>query len=194
MPRVAEFKMGGSKVSRILKGKAWCFKGLMDVDWEICPVEHMRGFHEDSNVTYDRRLAELGAHCMATVDPEFPNKVRPGDFIVASEGFGYGHDHDHACMSIRGAGVAAVICEATNINFKRNAIHHGLAVIEVKDVLKHVSTGDALEVQLANGVIRNLTTGAQLAFIPYPDFILGIIDAGNLYTQLASQVKAGQYH
>ena len=166
----------------------------MDVDWEICPVEHMRSFQEDPNVSYDQRLAELGIHCMTTVDPEFPKKVGPGDFIVAGEGFGYGHDHDHACMSIRGAGVAAVICEATNINFKRNAIHHGLVVVEVKDVLKHVNTGDELEIDLRKGTLRNLTCKEQLSFIPYPDFLIDIIEAGNLYTQLASQVKDGQYH
>ena len=165
----------------------------MDVDWEICPVKHMRGFQEDPNVTYEQRLAELGTHCMTTVDPDFPKKIQPGDFIVGGEGFGYGHDHDHACMSIKGAGIAAVLCETTNINFKRNAIHHGLPVVEARGVLNGVKTGDELELSLVEGTIRNLTRGVMLNFIPYPDFILDIIKAGNLYNQLESQVKSGEY-
>ena len=46
----------------------------MDTDWEICPVEHLQAFREDPNKTYEQRLAELGVHCMTTVDPEFSEK------------------------------------------------------------------------------------------------------------------------
>jgi 3-isopropylmalate/(R)-2-methylmalate dehydratase small subunit len=180
-------------MSNILRGRVWRFEGVMDVDWEICPVEHMHAFHEDPRKTYEQRLTELGQFCMTTVDPEFPKKVRPGDIIVGGEGFGYGHDHDHACLSLRGAGIAAILCEATNINFKRNAIHHGLAVVEVKGIMSGTNTGDEIEVDLATGVVRNLTNGKTLTFIPYPDFILEILEAGGLYQQLTSQVKAGVY-
>lgn len=176
----------------ILKGKAWVFKGVLDVDWEICPVEYMRGFHEDPNVTYSQRLEELGKYCMTVVDPNFPKLVKPGDFIVGGDGFGYGHDHDHACMSIRGAGVAAVICQSTNINFKRNAIHHGLPVIEVKGALQ-INTHDILEINLSEGNIKNHTCGKDFLFTPYPDFILKILESGNLYTLLANQVTLGKY-
>lgn len=180
-------------MSNIFRGRVWRFEGLMDVDWEICPVEHMHAFHEDPNKTYEQRLLELGQFCMTTVDPDFPQKVRPGDIIVGDGGFGYGHDHDHACMSLRGAGVAAILCEATNINFKRNAIHHGLAVVEVKAILSATHTGDEVEVSLTTGIVRNLTNEKTLNFIPYPDFILEILRAGGLYQQLTSQVKAGIY-
>jgi 3-isopropylmalate/(R)-2-methylmalate dehydratase small subunit len=180
-------------MSRILRGKAWCFRGVMDVDWEICPVEHMQAFREDPSKTYEQRLAELGQYCMTTVAPDFPRKVKPGDIIVGGNGFGYGHDHDHACMSLRGAGVAAVLCEATNANFKRNSIHHGLPVVEVKGIMDNTKTGDELEVDLSGGTVRNLITGKLLTFIPYPEFILEILEAGGIYPQLTAQVKAGVY-
>ena len=176
-----------------LTGKAWFFEGVMDVDWEICPVEHMRGFQEDSSVTYSQRLEELGKYCMTVIDPDFPKKVSLGDFIIGGHGFGYGHDHDHACMAIRGVGVAAVLCESTNSNFKRNAIHHGLPVVEAKGISEIVKTGDMLELSLPLGVISNQTNGKELRFTPYPDFILEILDAGNLYAQLEKNVKAGEY-
>ena len=96
-------------------------------------------------------------------------------------------------MSIRGAGVAAVVCESSNSNFMRNAIHHGLAVVEAKGIMSGTSTGDELEVDLAKGTIHNLTNGRTLAFVPYPDFLIEIIEAGGLYKQLATQVKSGAY-
>ncbi len=180
-------------MNSVLRGKAWRFEGLIDTDWGICPVEYMEAFRENPNKTYEQRLAELGSHCMTTIDPSFPEKVQTGDIIVGDEGFGYGHDHDHACMSIKGAGIAAVICESSNVNFMRNAIHHGLPVVEVKGIMDGTSTGDELEVDLTGGVVRNLTKGNTLIFVPYPDFILEIIEAGGLYKQLKAQVKSGVY-
>lgn len=180
-------------MSSVLRGKVWRFEGIMDVDWEICPVEHLHAFREDPNKTYEQRLGELGIHCMTVIDPEFPKKVQPGDIIVGDEGFGYGHDHDHACMSIRGAGVAAVLCESSNSNFMRNAIHHGLVVVEVAGIMSSVKTGDEVEIDLSKGVVRNITNGKTLTFIPYPNFILEIIEAGGLYQQLTTQVKSSVY-
>jgi 3-isopropylmalate/(R)-2-methylmalate dehydratase small subunit len=176
-------------MERVFTGRAWCFDGLMDVDWEICPVEHMHAFREDPNTTYEQRLAELGRYCMTTRDPEFPHKVKHGDIIVGGEGFGYGHDHDHACMSIRGAGIAAVICEISNSNFMRNSIHHGLPVIEVNGILSGTDTGDQLEVDLACGTVRNLTNGKCFSFVPYPVFILNILEAGGIYPKLTQEAK-----
>ena len=53
------------------------------------------------------------------------------------------------------------------------------------------STGDELEVDLAKGTVHNLTNGKTLAFVPYPDFILEIIEAGGLYKQLDGTSKIG---
>ncbi len=180
-------------MSGVLQGKAWRFEGLMDTDWEICPVEHLHSFREDPDITYEQRLAELGTHCMTKVDPDFPAKVRKGDIIVGDRGFGYGHDHDHACMSIRGAGIAAVVCESSNSNFMRNAIHHGLVVVEVRNIMNSVKTGDELQIDLARGVVRNITDGKTFTFVAYPKFMIEIIDAGGLYKQLAAQVSSGDY-
>lgn len=180
-------------MKNIVKGRAWCFPGVMDVDWEICPVEHLESFREDPSKTYDERMEELGRYCMSKVDPEFPSKVKPGDIIVGGKGFGYGHDHDHACMSIRGTGVAAVICEATNTNFTRNAIHHGLPVIEIKNILSFTADGDELEIDLDKGIMQNFTAGKIFNFEPYPDFLIEILEAGGLFKHLEAQVKMGTY-
>jgi 3-isopropylmalate/(R)-2-methylmalate dehydratase small subunit len=184
-------------MARVLRGNAWRFEGILDVDWEICPVHEMLastgGFGGTRRMSYEEQLRHLGQHCLTKVDPEFPKKVRPGDFVIGGEGTGYGHDHDHACIALRGAGVGAVLCEATNSNFKRNSIHHGLPVVEVRGIMGQVKTGDELDVDLAGGTVRNLTTGTVLLFRPYPDFILDILDAGGLYPQIREEAKSGRY-
>ena len=162
----------------------------MNVDWEICSNLVKR---VPKDWTYQQKLDELGRHCMRVLDPEFPDKVQLGDFVVGGEGTGYGHDHDHACMSLRGAGVGAVICEATNTNFKRNSIHHGLPVIEVKGIMDATATGNELELDLGHGRVTNLTTGNVLEFLPYPEFVFEILEAGGLYPQLERQVQDGAY-
>jgi 3-isopropylmalate/(R)-2-methylmalate dehydratase small subunit len=175
-----------------LRGRAWCFEGLLDVDWEICPLKHDTE-SRTVRLSYEERLRALGRYCLTVLDKDFPGKVRPGDFVVGGEGTGYGHDHDHACLSLIGAGVGAVLCESTNTNFKRNSIHHGLPVIEVKGIMAETKTGDELEVALIKGTVRNLTTGKTLPFAPYPDFILEILKSGGLYPQLMRQIRDGVY-
>ena len=176
----------------ILRGRAWRFEGVLDVDWEICPAKYDNEFRT-IRLSFEERLKGLGSHCMTVLDKDFPNKVKPGDFVVGGEGTGYGHDHDHACISLKGAGVGAVICEASNNNFKRNSIHHGLPVIEVKGIMAATKTGDELEVDLTEGKLKNLTTGKTFAFVPYPDFILEMLAEGGLYPQLMRQIKEGIY-
>lgn len=171
-----------------LRGKSWRFEGVLDVDWEICPMETRRRLEQQGTTTYE----DFGRYCMTAVDPDFPKKVQKGDFIVAGENMGYGHDHDHACMSIRGAGVGAVLCESTNANFLRNAIDHGLPCVQCRGIMSMVHQGDELEVDLAQGTIANLTTGAELRFIPLPDFLLEKLEAGGLYLYLKKKLKKGK--
>ena len=175
-------------MARKFKGNAWVFDGILDVDWEICAFETMRQLREKGiPITYE----ELGKYCMINVDPDFPKKAQKGDFLVARENVGYGHDHDHACMSIKGAGLSAVVCESTNANFFRNSVEHGLPVVECKGVFGEVKQGHELEVDLEAGTVKKLTTGKEMRFAPYPDFLLEMLDAGGLYPYLEQQVKAG---
>ncbi|MFH1487053.1 MAG: 3-isopropylmalate dehydratase [Chloroflexota bacterium] len=172
-----------------LNGKAWVFGDLLDVDWEIFPYETLRELRERGVATTEE---ELGKYCMTTVAPDFPKKVRRGDFIVGGENTGYGHDHDHACISIKGAGVAAVICESTNGNFFRNSVHHGLPVVDVNGIKGKIDQGDEMEVSLSEGTLRNLTSGKEFAFPPYPDLLLKIVEAGGLYPYLKERVRRGE--
>jgi 3-isopropylmalate dehydratase small subunit len=111
---------------------------------------------------------------------------------VAGENMGYGHDHESAPLAIKGCGIAAGICESTNRNFFRNAIHIGLPVVECRGIKAGVKEGDELEVDLGGGIIKNLSTGETLRFPPFPDFLLEIIEAGGLYALIREKLSKGE--
>jgi 3-isopropylmalate/(R)-2-methylmalate dehydratase small subunit len=168
-----------------LKGKAWVFGDILDVDFDICPIEATKA--EDRPKTEK----EWGKYCMINLDPEFPKKVKTGDFIVSGANMGYGHDHESGPLAIKACGVSAVICESTNRNFLRNTIHVGVPVIELPGIRSKVNQGDELEVNLNSGIVKNLTTGETMKFDPYPDFLLEIIEAGGLYPLLREKLAKG---
>jgi 3-isopropylmalate/(R)-2-methylmalate dehydratase small subunit len=67
--------------------------------------------------------------------------------------------------------------------FYRNAINVGLPVIELKEV-DEINQGDELEIDLENGVLKNLTTGKEYRFNPIPKFLLGILKEDGIVNYL----------
>ena len=73
---------------------------------------------------------------MADIDPEFVNKVQPGDMIVANKNFGCGSSREHAPLCLKTAGVSCVIAETFARIFYRNAINIGLPIIECPEAAR----------------------------------------------------------
>jgi 3-isopropylmalate/(R)-2-methylmalate dehydratase small subunit len=169
-----------------MTGRAWRFEGTLDVDWELCPQDDAKQFGKNTTprLTYAQRLEGLKTLAMKPLDPDFHRKVARGDFLIGGDSTGYGHDHEHACLALRGAGIAAVLCEGTNVNFRRNSIHNGLAVVTVKGIMAAVATGDTLEINLVEGWVHNVTQNVRLQFKPWPGSILEIVRSGGLYPWL----------
>jgi len=153
-----------------MKGKAHVYKRDHINTDEIIPARYL--------VTDDEK--ELALHAMEDIDKSFVRKVAKGDYIVAGNDFGCGSSREHAIWALRGAGVSCVIAESFARIFYRNAINNGFPVVESKGIAKHISDGDELEVQLRVGVIKNLTTGEKISFIPLPEVAFKIAEAGGL--------------
>ena len=58
--------------------------------------------------------AELARHCMEDIDPDFVNKVKPGDIMVGGWNFGCGSSREHAPLVIKTSGTACVISPASS--------------------------------------------------------------------------------
>ncbi|MEA3310750.1 MAG: 3-isopropylmalate dehydratase small subunit, partial [candidate division WOR-3 bacterium] len=152
-----------------VKGKVWIFPDDVNTD-VIYPGRYM-------SVT---DAEETPKYLFETVYPDFRQKAKPGDVIVAGKYFGCGSSREQAATAIRYFGISCVIAESFARIFFRNAINLGLPIAVVPDISKHVSEGDEIEVDLARGTLKNLTTGKGISFEPLPRFILDLINQGGL--------------
>jgi 3-isopropylmalate dehydratase small subunit len=110
--------------------------------------------------------------------------MKKGDFIVAGENFGCGSSREHAPIALKTAGVSAVIAKSFARIFYRNAINIGLPILESKEAAKDIREGDQLEVNLAKGEIKNLSSKMIYKAQPFPEFMQKIIKAGGLINYL----------
>jgi 3-isopropylmalate/(R)-2-methylmalate dehydratase small subunit len=123
---------------------------------------------------------KLAAHCMEDIDKDFVKSVRPGDIIMATTNFGCGSSREHAPIAIKASGVSAVIATSFARIFFRNAINIGLPLLESPEAVENTAAGDILEIDLAEGKIKNITNGKTFTAAPYPPFMSELISAGGL--------------
>jgi len=152
----------------IIRGKAHKFGNDVSTDL-IIPGRYAR---------LRSNLPELAKHVLEDADPNFVNKVKPGDFVVGGSNFGLGSSREHAPLVIKMAGVRAIIAKSVARIFYRNAINQGVPVL-VCDTDK-IKDGDELEVDLLNGTVKNLTGGAVLNSGKMPRVMVDILNEGGL--------------
>ncbi|MGH2699950.1 MAG: 3-isopropylmalate dehydratase small subunit [Actinomycetota bacterium] len=152
-----------------MRGRAWKYGDSVDTD-VIIPARYL--------TTTDP--AELAAHALEDLDPGFASGVQPGDVIVAGSNFGCGSSREHAPVALKGAGVGAVVASSFARIFFRNAINTGLPILTCPELVEVTETGDELVIDVADGVVENLTRRATFEPEPLPDFILEIVDCGGL--------------
>jgi 3-isopropylmalate/(R)-2-methylmalate dehydratase small subunit len=165
-----------------------------EISVKFSGTAHKYGRDIDTDVIIPARYlntsdpAELAKHCMEDLDAGFVNKVEPGDILVADENFGCGSSREHAPISIKAAGVAAIVAKSFARIFYRNAINTGLPIIESPEAVDAISDGDTLSIDLDAGVLVNETTGATFEISKFPGSIQGIIDAGGLIESVKAKV------
>ena len=168
---------GGS--DDILRGRAWTFGDGISTD-HIAPG---RLFHLRTD------LPELAKHVLEDANPEFARRVKPGDLVVGGRNFGLGSSREHAPRIIKLAGVGAVLAQSFARIFFRNAINVGLPVLTCDT--SAIEQWDDLEVDLAAGEVRDLTTGAAVPFAPLPPVMRKILADGGLVEHFR---KYGEFH
>jgi 3-isopropylmalate/(R)-2-methylmalate dehydratase small subunit len=134
--------------------------------------------------------AELASHCFEDLDSDFPLKVQERKIIVGGENFGCGSSREHAPISIKASGIQVVIAPSFARIFYRNAINIGLPVL-VTGAAENIQDGDELEIDLDNGIIKDITTGSTYEMPPLPDFIQEVI-AGGGYIEYTKKQLAGK--
>jgi len=165
----------------LVSGRAWKFGDNISTD-HIIPG---RFYHLRSD------LDELTKHVFEDIAPDFHKKVKKGDIIVGGQNFGLGSSREHAPLVIKLAGIDAVVAPSFARIFYRNAINVGLAAI-ICDV-EGIDEGDDLEVHVEDGLLRDVTKGAEKHFNPLSPMMASILGEGGLvpYIKKHKQLRVG---
>jgi 3-isopropylmalate/(R)-2-methylmalate dehydratase small subunit len=153
----------------ILRGKVHKYGSNINTD-EIIPARYL-------NTT---EAAILAKYCMEDIDKNFVKNVKQGDIIVAENNFGCGSSREHAPIAIKAAGVSAVIANSFARIFFRNSINIGLPILESTEAVKAINNSDIIEINLNQGIIRDITKNKIYKSQPFPEFMQEIIKSGGL--------------
>jgi 3-isopropylmalate/(R)-2-methylmalate dehydratase small subunit len=159
-----------------IAGKVWNFGKDIDTDL-IIAARYLN--------TSDPQ--ELAKHVMEDADPDFVDKMQPGDIIVAGENFGCGSSREHAPIALKAAGIAAVVAPTFARIFYRNAFNMGLPIFELPESAE-IKEGEEISIDMSAGTITNLTTNKTYNFTPIPEFMQELLNAGGLMNYAADEI------
>ena len=131
-------------------------------------------------------IEEMKNHTFESLDPEFPEKVKPGDYVVGGENFGCGSSREQAPGVLKALGVQAVIAKSFARIFYRNAINIGLPVIVCRELPDAVESGDEMELSMTEGVVR--AGGRTFSCTRLPEYMQQILNQGGLIASLNQEV------
>ena len=124
-------------------------------------------------------IKELAKHIMEDIDPNFPTKIIPGkSVIVAGKNFGMGSSREQAPLVIKESGIVAVAASSFARIFYRNAFNIGLPLIETDT--RQINDGDALDIDLGEGTLTDLTRNKKLTSNPLPPFMQELLKEGGV--------------
>ena len=156
----------------ILKGKIHKYnKDNIDTD-VIIPGPYLK--------IHDHK--ELAKHAMEGIDPNFPEKIQEGDFLLTGKNFGCGSSREHAPIALHQVGIRAILSPSFARIFYRNAVDGGyLLPIEIEpSLIEKISDKDEIEIDLNSNSIMNITTNEKYKIKPFPEIIAKIVKAGGL--------------
>jgi len=130
---------------------------------------------------------EMAKHALEDLDPQFVNKVKEGDILVAGKNFGMGSSREQAAVAIKYAGIRVIIARSFSRIYFRNAINAGMPAIKCPEAVEAIENGDTVTVDMEEGEI--ITPGGTFAFPPYPRTVMDILDNNGLINYIKSKIK-----
>ncbi len=159
-----------------IKGRVWKYGDGVNTD-VIFPGKYTYTLKEPG---------EIAAHAMEDLDPNFAEAAQPGDVIVAGRNWGNGSSREQAVTALKYKGIAAIVAKSFARIYFRNGINQGLLMITCPEVVDAVQTGETIEIDLANNVIR--WNERTFSFPPLSPTALGIIDDGGLVQHIRKKL------
>jgi len=170
------------RIPNVIRGEVFVVGDNVDTD-QIIPAEYLSYNPADA-----KERESFGRYAMSGLPNGHVPFVAEGDFtsrfavIVAGKNFGCGSSREHAPLAIAVAGCRVVVAESYARIFYRNSINGGYLVpLEPQQRLCEIlATGTEVEVNVAAGVLKDLSAGVQYALQPLGD-AAEIVRAGGLF-------------
>ena len=156
-----------------IEGRIWKFGSDVDTD-AIIPARYLN--QSDPK--------ELAKHAMEDERPEFSQKIRKGDILLAEKNFGCGSSREHAPIALKAAGISCVIAKSFARIFYRNGLNLGLPLLESSEASEAIQEGDRVRVNLTTGQIFDLTQKKKFFAKSIPAFMQELIGDGGLIRHL----------
>ncbi len=156
-----------------VEGRVWKFGADVDTD-AIIPARYLN--QSDPKI--------LAKYAMIDERPEFTQKVKKGDILVADKNFGCGSSREHAPLALKAAGISCIIAKTFARIFYRNGLDLGLPLLESAEASEVIKEGDRVRVNLNTGEIFDLTQKKKFFAKPIPPFMQELIKDGGLIRHL----------
>jgi 3-isopropylmalate dehydratase small subunit len=150
-----------------IEGRIWKFGSDVDTD-AIIPARYLN----------QSDAMELAKHVMEDERPEFSQKVKKGDILLAEKNFGCGSSREHAPLA------SCIIVKSFARIFYRNGLNLGLPLLESSEASEAIQEGDRVRVNLTTGQIFDLTQKKKFFAKPIPAFMQDLIRDGGLIRHL----------
>lgn len=159
-------------------------------------VAAVLGENIDTDIIYPGRYLNItdraltAEHLFELAYPEIRPNLKPGEIIVAGANFGCGSSREQAAAALKFAGAGAVIAASFARIFYRNAINLGLPAVVAPGAAALCRAGDEVEIGLAEGILRNLTSGAGTRAAALDPRAIELLEAGGLIPYLKRKYAA----
>ncbi|MEH7252245.1 3-isopropylmalate dehydratase [Neobacillus niacini] len=129
---------------------------------------------------------ELAEHAFEPLGPKIQEQLYNSQVVVGGTNFGCGSAREQAATCLIGAGIKAVIAKSFARVFFRNSINTGLLAVECPEAVDAINDGGEAFIDVKAGTV---TVGEQVFhFIPYPESLQKILNAGGLIPYLSEHV------
>jgi 3-isopropylmalate/(R)-2-methylmalate dehydratase small subunit len=158
----------------VLTGRVWMFGDRVNTD-DLYPGFAMK-----------LPIAEAARHMFDATRPTWVDEVAPGDIVIGGHAWGMGSSRPVPLL-FKKLGVAAVLAEQFNSLFFRNCVNYGLPALNVPGITALFTEGDTARVDVAAGLVENVTRGGRCQGDQLPGFVLDIVRAGGLRPMLKAR-------
>jgi len=163
------------------RGRAWRISGP---DGRLIPnVDTDQIFHNAHLAITER--SQMAPFAFGNLEgwEDFPTRVQAGDMLLVGPNFGSGSSRQQAVDCFLALGVSAIVGVSFAAIYQRNAVNAALPLVLFPGLEEApVATGDEVELDLATGSLRNLTSGDEVSGVrPLSQVQLDILQAGDLF-------------